>query len=43
MLRALRGDPLLPAALLPAEWPGADLRDAYGRFEEELSTLLRGR
>ena len=36
----LGDDPLLPPALLPAGWPGDDLRAAYRGFEAELSALL---
>ncbi len=32
-LAHLRADPLLPAALLPADWPGGALRDAYEHFQ----------
>jgi phenylacetic acid degradation operon negative regulatory protein len=28
----VRGDPLLPGALLSADWPGDSLRDAYARY-----------
>jgi phenylacetic acid degradation operon negative regulatory protein len=38
----LRADPLLPAELCPAPWPGADLRQAYGAYERTFSTALRG-
>ena len=30
-------DPMLPAELLPADWPGARLRDAYHDFATELA------
>jgi phenylacetic acid degradation operon negative regulatory protein len=40
ILRHLRADPLLPAELLPAGWPGDQLRDTYDRFEVELGGLL---
>lgn len=33
-LRHVRADPLLPAALLPAGWPGDALRAAYGAYRE---------
>lgn len=32
VLRHLLIDPVLPDALLPAQWPAADLRDRFGRF-----------
>jgi phenylacetic acid degradation operon negative regulatory protein len=41
MVRHLRTDPLLPAALLPARWPGNRLREAYAAYEQELGALLR--
>ncbi|MEU5543198.1 PaaX family transcriptional regulator C-terminal domain-containing protein [Streptomyces sioyaensis] len=40
-LRHLLADPLLPAGLLPENWPGAQLRLHYAEFESELSDLLR--
>ncbi|MHB8506129.1 MAG: PaaX family transcriptional regulator C-terminal domain-containing protein, partial [Acidimicrobiales bacterium] len=40
--RHLRDDPLLPPALLPAQWPGPALRRAYRGYEAELNRLLRG-
>ncbi|MFF4607077.1 PaaX family transcriptional regulator C-terminal domain-containing protein [Streptomyces sp. NPDC001339] len=40
-LRHLLSDPLLPDALLPQDWPGAQLRSRYAEFEKELSGLLR--
>ncbi len=38
MVRHLLTDPVLPAVLVPADWPGDDLRDAYTDFAEELVT-----
>jgi phenylacetic acid degradation operon negative regulatory protein len=32
-LRHIHSDPLLPAALLPEDWPASDLRAAYGSFQ----------
>lgn len=32
MVRHLLTDPVLPAVLLPADWPGQDLRDGYAEF-----------
>ncbi|MBM3673812.1 MAG: PaaX domain-containing protein, C- domain protein [Actinobacteria bacterium] len=32
-VRHLRADPLLPTALVPAGWPGRELRDGYRRFQ----------
>jgi phenylacetic acid degradation operon negative regulatory protein len=36
MVRHLLTDPMLPAELLPADWPGARLRAAYHDFATEL-------
>lgn len=41
VLRHLVADPLLPAALLPADWPGQELRTRYERFDHNFQTLLR--
>jgi len=40
VVRHLTHDPLLPAELLPADWPGGALRSAYDDFRAE---LLAGR
>ncbi|UKY53883.1 PaaX family transcriptional regulator C-terminal domain-containing protein [Streptomyces inhibens] len=40
-LRHLLSDPLLPAELLPRDWPGGQLRLEYAAFETELRDLLR--
>lgn len=40
VLRHLLADPLLPPELLPAGWPGPDLRDHYERFEADFEHLL---
>ncbi len=37
MVRHLLTDPVLPAELLPDDWPGARLRDAYHDFATELA------
>lgn len=37
MVRHLLTDPVLPAELLPADWPGKPLRTAYNDFAAELS------
>jgi len=37
MVRHLLTDPMLPAELLPADWPGARLRAAYHDFATELA------
>lgn len=39
VVRHLTADPLLPRALLPAGWPGAELRAAYAAYQAELRTL----
>lgn len=41
VLRLLSADPLLPAELLPAGWPGAVLRHRYDRYEAALQGVLR--
>ena len=41
VLRHLVADPLLPAPLLPADWPGAELRARYERFDETFQSVLR--
>lgn len=37
MVRHLLTDPVLPAELLPADWPANALRDSYSRFADELA------
>lgn len=37
MVRHLLSDPMLPEELLPAKWPGAQLRGAYHDFATELA------
>lgn len=39
VVRHLTEDPLLPRELLPAGWPGADLRTAYAAYQAELREL----
>lgn len=41
VLRHLQADPLLPAELLPAAWPGAELRAHEDRFDERFKAVLR--
>jgi phenylacetic acid degradation operon negative regulatory protein len=41
VLRHLDADPLLPAALLPAGWPGPVIRASYDRYEAALQAVLR--
>lgn len=41
LVRHLSTDPLLPATLLPADWPGAELRAAYAAYQGELLAVTR--
>lgn len=41
VLRHLQADPLLPAELLPAEWPGDVLRHDYDRYDRAYRAVLR--
>ena len=43
VLRHLVADPLLPAPLLPADWPGERLRTRYERFDASFRSVLRAR
>jgi phenylacetic acid degradation operon negative regulatory protein len=38
MVRHLLVDPVLPAGLLPADWPGDRLRVAYAEFADLLTS-----
>ncbi|MEO6628585.1 MAG: PaaX family transcriptional regulator C-terminal domain-containing protein [Aquihabitans sp.] len=40
VLRHFQADPLLPAELLPARWPGADLRVRYEAFDTAFRATL---
>jgi phenylacetic acid degradation operon negative regulatory protein len=40
VLRHLQADPLLPAELLPSEWPGASLRATYDRWDARYRATL---
>jgi phenylacetic acid degradation operon negative regulatory protein len=40
VLRHLQADPLLPVDLLPARWPGAELRGRYEAFDAAFKTTL---
>ncbi|MEU0053239.1 PaaX family transcriptional regulator C-terminal domain-containing protein [Streptomyces sp. NPDC006309] len=42
-VRHLLTDPVLPPALLPADWPGEALRTAYAAYRRELAGALSGR
>ncbi|QYJ03376.1 hypothetical protein KUV85_13700 [Nocardioides panacisoli] len=39
IVRHLAADPLLPASLLPPDWPGPRLRTAYAAYQAELREL----
>ncbi|MEU1291629.1 PaaX family transcriptional regulator C-terminal domain-containing protein [Streptomyces sp. NPDC005840] len=39
-VRHLLADPVLPPALLPADWPGARLRAAYTRYRGEIALSI---
>ncbi|MGZ6964241.1 MAG: PaaX family transcriptional regulator C-terminal domain-containing protein [Acidimicrobiia bacterium] len=40
-LRHIGGDPLLPAALLPPDWPGSALRAEYSRYQRAFDATAR--
>jgi phenylacetic acid degradation operon negative regulatory protein len=42
VLRHFLADPLLPAELLPAGWPGDDLRTEYERYDRAYKSVWRG-
>ncbi|BBH17561.1 hypothetical protein Back2_18480 [Nocardioides baekrokdamisoli] len=39
MVHHLTSDPVLPAELLPAEWPGGELRETYAAYQTEVIAL----
>ncbi len=41
VLRHLQADPLLPDELLPAQWPGGQLRQDYDRWDALYRSTLR--
>jgi phenylacetic acid degradation operon negative regulatory protein len=41
VLRHLQADPLLPDELLPARWPGPQLRQDYDQWDARYRTTLR--
>jgi phenylacetic acid degradation operon negative regulatory protein len=41
VVRHLQRDPLLPASLLPSDWPGEQLRSAYAGYVADLGRFLR--
>jgi phenylacetic acid degradation operon negative regulatory protein len=42
VVRHLLADPVLPAELLPADWPGTALRALYEHHRRELSVAVLG-
>ena len=40
VVRHLELDPLLPAELIPRQWPGSALRSTYRRFDEVFKRRL---
>jgi phenylacetic acid degradation operon negative regulatory protein len=42
IVRHIVADPLLPAELLPQDWPGQELRNTYQAFRGELLALAQG-
>ena len=40
VLRHLQADPLLPAELLPSDWPGASLRAVYDEWDARYRATL---
>ncbi|MFD5715127.1 PaaX family transcriptional regulator C-terminal domain-containing protein [Streptomyces pharetrae] len=43
VVRHLLADPVLPAPLLPAGWPGGELRTAYTDYQRELAAQVHAR
>ncbi|MFE9774433.1 PaaX family transcriptional regulator C-terminal domain-containing protein [Streptomyces sp. NPDC005931] len=43
VVRHLLADPVLPPELLPADWPGGVLRDAYADYRRELTDRVHAR
>ncbi|MFJ7335886.1 PaaX family transcriptional regulator C-terminal domain-containing protein [Streptomyces sp. NPDC101110] len=43
VVRHLLADPVLPPGLLPADWPGTELRAAYADYQRELIGAVRAR
>lgn len=41
VIRHLLIDPYLPAELLPADWPGEELRERYAEFNASYAQRLR--
>jgi phenylacetic acid degradation operon negative regulatory protein len=42
-VRHLLADPVLPPELLPADWPGTELRAAYADYQREVTAAVRAR
>ncbi|MFC5730395.1 MULTISPECIES: PaaX family transcriptional regulator C-terminal domain-containing protein [Nocardioides] len=42
LVRHLTSDPLLPAEILPADWPASEMRADYASYQEELRALALG-
>jgi phenylacetic acid degradation operon negative regulatory protein len=42
VVRHLLADPVLPAELLPPDWPAGELRAAYGDYRHEVMEAVRG-
>ncbi|MCK1819329.1 PaaX domain-containing protein, C- domain protein [Streptomyces sp. XM83C] len=43
VVRHLLADPVLPPPLLPAGWPGGELRAAYAAYQREMAAVMRQR
>lgn len=43
VVRHLLADPVLPPELLPADWPGAELRASYADYQREVTETVRAR
>ena len=41
VLRHFVADPLIPATLLPADWPGPELRETYARYDIAYRRILK--
>ncbi|MGP4089732.1 PaaX family transcriptional regulator C-terminal domain-containing protein [Streptomyces sp. KR55] len=43
VVRHLLADPVLPPELLPADWPGTELRTVYADYQREVTEVVRAR
>ncbi|MBZ9641853.1 PaaX family transcriptional regulator C-terminal domain-containing protein [Streptomyces sp. PSKA30] len=43
VVRHLLADPVLPPELLPADWPGTELRTVYADYQREVTEAVRAR